>query len=135
MPRKTRQKNRQLKVDMKTAKVLRTVKSEEAFHFYEAVGQPTGERATSLLDFLEKIKTVKLESLEFHLQRKDFQNWLRKTIGDSELARKVERMRKPNDDNMRTRIHSTIEEHLKELRKGAHITLSVNEKFVAASTP
>jgi len=119
---------------MKTAKVLRTVKSEEAFQFYEAVGRPTGERATSLLDFLEKIKTVKLESLEFHLQRKDFQNWLRKTIGDSELARKVERMRKPNDDSMRTRIHSTIEEHLKELRKGAHITLSVNEKFVAAST-
>ena len=97
MPPKTRkkrktQKSRDLEVNAEAIRILRILRDEEAFYFYEAIGKPTGENARSLSDFLEKIKSVKLESLLFHLQRKDFQTWIKKILGDSKLARKMDRI-------------------------------------------
>lgn len=126
------QKSRGLEVNTEAIKILRMVKDEEAFYFYEDTGKPTGESAKSLSDFLEKIKTVKLESLQFHLQRKDFQNWIKKTLGDSKLARKIERISPSNDEALRTKIQSNIESRLKELKE-ASIPLLVNENLTAAS--
>ena len=126
------QKSRRLEVNTEAIKILRMVKDEEAFYFYEDTGKPTGESAKSLSDFLEKIKTVKLESLQFHLQRKDFQNWIKKTLGDSNLARKIERISPSNDEALRTKIQSNIESRLKELKE-ASIPLLVNENLTATS--
>jgi len=126
------QKSRRLEVNTEAIKILRMVKDEEAFYFYEDTGKPTGESAKSLSDFLEKIKTIKLESLQFHLQRKDFQNWIEKTLGDSNLARKIERISPSNDEALRTKIQSNIESRLKELKE-ASIPLLVNENLTAAS--
>jgi len=114
--KKTRQKRRGLEVNTKAIKILRTLTKEEAFHFYEAVGKPTGENARSLSDFLEKANSVKLESLLFHLQRKDFQNWTKKTLDDSKLARRIGRIRPSHDDDLRTKMCTTIENRIKELR-------------------
>jgi hypothetical protein len=126
------QKSRRLEVNTEAIKILRMVQDEEAFYFYEDTGKPTGESAKSLSDFLEKIKTVKLESLQFHLQRKDFQTWIEKTLGDSNLARKIERISPSNDEALRTKIQSNIESRLKELKE-ASIPLLVNENLTAAS--
>ena len=53
------QKSRGLEVNTEATRILRAVGDEEAFYFYEAIGKPTGERARSLCEFLEKIKSVK----------------------------------------------------------------------------
>lgn len=115
--RKTRQKSRGLEVDTEAIKILRTIKDGEVFHFYDAVGKPTGEIARGLSHFLEKMKTVKSESLVFHLQRKDFQKWIKKTLGDSKLARRIGRIPPSHDDELRIKIHATIENRIKELRE------------------
>ena len=128
--RKT-QKDRGLKVNTEVVRILRTVKDEEAFYFYEDIGKPTGENAKSLPDFLEKIKSVKPESLHFHLQRKDFQNWIEKTLNDSELARRIEKILPSHDEDIRTRIHATIENRIKELRDTS-ATLLVNPDLAVA---
>jgi quinol monooxygenase YgiN len=130
--RKT-QKSRGLEVNAEATKILRTVRDEEAFYFYEAIGKPTGENARSLSDFLEKMKSVKLESLLFHLQRKDFQTWIEKTLGDSKLARKMDRIPPSHDDDLRTKIHATVENRIKELR-GTSLTLLVNEDLAVVSS-
>jgi hypothetical protein len=126
------QKSPSLEVNTEAIRILRTVSDEEAFYFYEAVGKPTSESARSLSEFLEKTKTVKLESLLFHLQRKDFENWIKKTLGDSKLARKIEKISPSNDEALRTKIQSNIESRLKELKQ-ASIPLLVNENLTAAS--
>ena len=133
MARKTRRNRRLIKCDEDAVKLLRIVGEEEAFNFYAAVGQPTGERAVSLPDFLEKTKTVELESLVFHLQRKDFQNWLKKTIGDSDLARKIGRIRVSCDDRVRMKISAAVESRLRGLREEPPVSVLVNEKPVVAS--
>jgi hypothetical protein len=127
------QKSRELEVSKEAMKILRTVRDGEAFYFYENIGKPTGESAKSLSDFLERIKSVKLESLLFHLQRKDFQNWIIKTLGDSKLSKEIGKIPPSNSENIRTKMHLAVERRIKELNKGS-ITLLVNENLAVASS-
>ncbi len=133
MKRKARQNRRPIQCEENALKLLRTVGDGEAFHFYAALGQPTGEKAANLREFLEKTKTVKLESLLFHLQRKDIQTWLQKTIGDLELARKIGRIRVSHDDRVRMKIGAVIESRLKELREENSEFMSVGESPIVSS--
>ncbi len=126
-------KSKSSEIIVEAERILRTVRENEAFYFYEAIGKPTGENARNLFDFLEKIKSTKLESLIFHHQRKDFKNWIEKTLGDSDLARKIERIAPSRDDKFRTRIQTAVENRLKELR-GATVTVWVNEDLAIASS-
>jgi hypothetical protein len=114
--KRTKEEKRQdPKVDMGAVKTLRTVGDQEAFYFYEAIGKPTGETARNLLDFLDKVKSVKSESLLFHLQRRDFENWIGKTLGDSKLAEKLEGIPCSSSDDVRTSLCKTVENRIKEL--------------------
>jgi hypothetical protein len=57
----------------------------EPFHFSLGIDQFTEYVATSLDEFLDALKSVPAQSLEFHLYRGDFENWL-KIKGSEELA-------------------------------------------------
>ena len=103
-------------VDIEAGKILRTVPDQEAFYFYEAVGKPTGKVARNLPDFLDKVKSAKMESLLFHLQRNDFQNWVGGVLGDSKLAEKLKRISSSDSNNVRMSICKTVEKRIKELR-------------------
>ncbi|MEM2108621.1 MAG: DUF5752 family protein [Candidatus Bathyarchaeia archaeon] len=67
-------------------KAVAPLSKELAFHFYTAIGQPTGFLAESLKDFYEIVKRVAVESLEFHLYREDFENWIKTVFKDTALA-------------------------------------------------
>jgi hypothetical protein len=69
--------------------ILRTVPYEKGFHFYTSSGNYTGETATSLHDFEMKIQVVPTASVNFHIQRGDFQKWVEDTLGDTELAKRI----------------------------------------------
>jgi DNA-binding Lrp family transcriptional regulator len=70
-------------------KAIRPVPKDKAFHFYTSFGQPTGFSAESLKDFYEIVKRVAAESLDFHLYRGDFENWIKNALRDSVLADKL----------------------------------------------
>ena len=74
------------------SKILRSVPESEGFHFYLAIGEPTGETAVSLADFVEKLPAVDVKSVNFHYPRKDFEKWIRDGIGDAELALRLGRI-------------------------------------------
>lgn len=138
LPRKAKKKSRAVKskrvdleVERDAVRILRTVKGEESFYFFEGFGKPIGESAKSLSEFLERIGSVKQESLLFHLQRKDFQNWIKKTLGDHKLARRIGRISPLQSADLRTQIMTVIENHIAELR-GEPATLIVNEQWVTA---
>jgi len=67
-------------------KAITPVPKDTAFHFYTGIGQPTGFSAESLKDFYEIVKRVAVESLEFHLYRGDFENWIKTAFKDAELT-------------------------------------------------
>jgi DNA-binding Lrp family transcriptional regulator len=63
-----------------------SVSAELGFNFYGGLDKSLGFSAQSLADFYRVIKTVFSDSLEFHLSRGDFENWLRDVCKDVELA-------------------------------------------------
>lgn len=63
------------------------------FHFYFGVDQPSDFTSQSLEEFYRIIKQVSVDSLEFHLYRGDFENWLRDVCKDLELAKDIGNLR------------------------------------------
>lgn len=121
-------KKQDVLVSEQAVKILRNVNDSEAFHFYENVGKPTGESAKSLSDFLKVVDTIKLESLRFHAERKDFQAWFKETLKDKELAQKIDNIASTDDEQLRARIHGVVEQRLQEL-KDAFVSFEVREEL------
>ncbi len=67
-------------------KMFTQVPSEMGFNFYVEVDKPLGFSANSLVEFYRFTKQVTTDSLEFHLHRGDFENWIREVMKDPELA-------------------------------------------------
>jgi alpha-amylase len=100
-----------------SAKFLSTVPYERGFHFFTAVGNYTGITATSLDDFASKLQTIPVESVKFHFKRKDFQEWIRDTIKDEELAERISKIQEGESaEDLRKRILRIVETHTTELR-------------------
>lgn len=107
------------------SKILGTVTYDRAFYFYDGIGKPNGEFAVSLSDFCNKINVVSLESLAFHLKRRDFQNWISKVVGDIELAKRMGKMR-VKDNALRSTLHAFVSNRIKELQDSWPILLAVH---------
>jgi predicted transcriptional regulator len=67
-------------------KMFAQIPSEMSFNFYVDVGKPLGFNAQSLKEFYRFISQVTIDSLEFHLYRGDFENWLTEVCKDVALA-------------------------------------------------
>jgi hypothetical protein len=106
------------KLKIAASSPLRTVPLENAFYFYKAIGAPTGSAARNLSDFVNVLKEIDLMSIQFHLGRGDFENWI-KTLGDQKLARQVSALKKTNlqGENLRLRLLDNVKSRLDELKK------------------
>ena len=100
------------------AQILNPVPHERAFHFYTRIGHFTGTSANSLQDFCDKIQKVSTQTIEFHMPRKDFENWLH-NLGDDELAKKLATIREQNlsGEQLRQKIYETAKNRCEELKK------------------
>jgi len=93
-----------------SVKSLRTVPFEKGFHFYASVGNYTGITATSLSEFALKLQIVPTESITFHFNRKDFQNWIKYTLKDAALAERISNAkREQSAEDLRKEILTIIE--------------------------
>lgn len=83
------------------------------FNFFTEIGQPTGFSAASPRDFYEIAKKVDASSLEFHLHRGDFKNWVQAVLKDEILANELENVKQSEvkGEDLRERIASAIESH------------------------
>jgi len=113
--KKLKEKTQEVKVDSNAIKTLRTLGNEEAFYFYEAVDKPTGQSAKNLHEFLEKMESIKPESLLFHHGRNDFKNWIANTLEDQKLAKKIEIIHVKNENQLRIKICAAIKARLQEI--------------------
>jgi hypothetical protein len=105
-------KKRQIRV-----KILDNVPREKAFYFFTSMGNYTGENASSLKEFREKIRSVDIKSLEFHLYRGDFERWIADVLEDKNLATEINRVKTLNYSGcaLRTVLESIIDKHYEKL--------------------
>jgi len=94
-------------VDKETARaILADTPHDKAFHFYVDIGKPLNFYAHSLQDFCDKILKVNVDSIEFHLNRGDFEPWFA-GLGDAELAKKIALLKekKMAGEELRKKLH------------------------------
>ncbi len=105
------------KVDENLAKrILSKTPPEKAFHFYTEIGQPLGVSSDNLIDFCDKIKSVDVRSVEFHMARGDFELWVH-FLGDAELAKRIRLIREMSltGESLRDRIYKILKSKSDEL--------------------
>jgi hypothetical protein len=105
---------------MFTQKILRKVLREKAFYFFSSIGNYIGESASSLEEFVGKIREVNPKSLEFHLYRGDFEKWVDEVLGDVRLAEKIKELRNQKliGENLQDQLYQTILKRYNELKTG-----------------
>jgi hypothetical protein len=109
---------KRLEWNVEIVEILRTVPYEKGFHFYSALGNFSGETATSVDDFEKKLQIVSADSVNFHLQRGDFQKWIEDTLGDRELAKRVSLVKLTLPvENLRKELLAIVQTRITELRR------------------
>ncbi|MDH5634858.1 MAG: DUF5752 family protein [Candidatus Bathyarchaeota archaeon] len=100
------------------AKILNHQPTDKAFHFYTGVHQYTHIIAHSLAEFSDKLQKVDVKSVEFHIPRKDFENWVH-ALGDVELERRFGLIRNMHlrGEDLRTRVYEAVKHRLEELKR------------------
>ena len=102
----------------KAEAILSYLPHDKAFNFYVTVGKPLNLHAHSLRDFANKLDKADAASVEFHLQRGDFEAWF-KGIGDEELAKKTALLKKKNvaGEDLRIQLRGIVEQRYLDLAK------------------
>ena len=70
---------------------------DKAFYFYTDIDEPLNVNAYNLQTFNKQLKRIKVNSVDFHMKRGDFEAWF-EGIGDPELAKKLALLKKRNID-------------------------------------
>jgi hypothetical protein len=98
--------------------LLRTVSIPESFLFFIDTDHYSGKVATSLTNFQKEFENVPIESIKFHFKRNDFQKWIRDTIGDIELASRIDNIKRDIQGNeLRKTIQNIVNERVDELKR------------------
>jgi hypothetical protein len=102
----------------KAASILAYASHDKAFNFYVTVGKPLSLHAHNLRDFPNKLDRADVESVEFHMQRGDFEAWF-KGLGDEELAKKTILLKKRNvvGEDLRAQLRGIVAQRYFELAK------------------
>ncbi|HEX7482410.1 MAG TPA: DUF5752 family protein [Candidatus Bathyarchaeia archaeon] len=102
----------------KAAAIIAYAPHDKAFNFYVTVGKPLSLHAHNLRDFTHKLDKADVASVEFHMQRGDFEAWF-KGLGDEELAKKTALMKKKNfvGEDLRKQLQNVVELRYIELAK------------------
>jgi hypothetical protein len=106
---------------MSSKRILRTVPDENAFYFYKMLHYYLDVKAKNLAEFFEKLKTIDIDSIKFHVSRGDFREWFRTTLGDDDLASQVsilgEKVAHSSDEELRTRVANMVQSRLNALNQ------------------
>ena len=98
-------------------KILSSVAYDQGFHFFYTSSIYAGETATSLLTFALDLESVDILSIRYHIDRGDFQKWIRDIIGDEELARRIDKLdTQTSDENLRRQLIEILQRRLSELK-------------------
>jgi alpha-amylase len=98
-------------------RTLQSFPDERGFTFFYEFARPAHLTVHSLGEFYSALKTVDVESIEFHTERGDFERWIRYVIGDRKLADQLKDVykQKQSRESLRKRTLSIVERRIQEL--------------------
>jgi alpha-amylase len=98
---------------------LRRLPLNKGFSFSYEFARPTGQTVYSLHEFATALKTVNKKSIQFHLERGDFAQWLNQVVGEKVLAKEIASLSKQElkGEALRKRILKIVKNRISELEK------------------
>jgi len=107
----------------KAITILAYTPHDKAFNFYTTLDKPLHIHAHNLRDFTTKLEKIDSTSLEFHLNRGDFETWF-KDLGDEELTKKTILLKQKNStgEELRKQLQTITKQRYIELAKLADIS-------------
>lgn len=103
--------------DLKIVKILSNVPYNRGFYFYTDLSRNTGETATNLFTFVQKLETINADSIKFHFLRNDYQNWIKTTVGDDVLSERINLInRKLPVEDLRKELVKTVQTRIAQLK-------------------
>jgi len=103
--------------ESKILKILSNVPHDKEFRFFTDLDRSTGETATSLVTFAQRLEGISADSVKFHFQRNDFQNWIQTSVGDGVLAERINHIsdQLPVED-LRNELVKAVQKRVSQLR-------------------
>ncbi len=88
------------------------VPRDKSFYFDTGLGQYSGILASSIEEFLASLKIVPLESLEYHIGRRDLEKWTKDVLGSVMLADNIRTLRRSQlkGEDLRIRLVEVVQE-------------------------
>lgn len=100
---------------------LYVIAANEPFLFYTSSKEQnfTGIKVWSLKGFIDALRKVNIKSIEFHSKKRDFEQWVRLSLYDEELATKFKDIRasEVQGEKLRIDLYETANRRFTELRK------------------
>ena len=82
----------------------------------------------------EELRVIEPQSVRFHFQRKDFQNWVKDVLGDGELAKRIDTIKMElTDQDLRNELLKTVLTRLTELQTLSFTVSKQNHSEINAS--
>jgi alpha-amylase len=102
-------------------RVLRQLPIEKSFTFFYEFARPSQWTVHSLNEFYSALKTVDPKSIRFHVERGDFERWVRQVAGDDKLASKIASLsdKKLIGEKLRKRMLSVVGRRIEKLQETA----------------
>lgn len=87
------------------------------FHFHDGRGHYLDRAAANLWEFRQALGELPIETIQYHLQRGDFERWLENVLHDEELARRVRKVGSRNlqKDRLRQALLEVVIDRYEEL--------------------
>ena len=91
---------------------IMAVPRDKSFYFDTGLGQYSGILASSIQEFLDALRVVPLEALEYHIGRRDFEKWTKDVLGTVLLADNIRTVRRSQlkGESLRARLVQVVEE-------------------------
>jgi alpha-amylase len=109
------------KPELAAKRLLRRLPAGMGFTFSYDFVRSSGLSVHSLTEFCSALKTIDVTSIEYHIERGDFERWLSQVVGDEKLADEISKIngskRKLKGEALRKRLLVATEKRLKQLNK------------------
>ncbi len=109
------------KPELAAKRLLRRLPAGMGFTFSYEFARSSGLTVHSLNEFCSALKTIEVSSIQYHIERGDFERWLSQVVGDDKLADQIATVnsskRKLKGEALRKKVLAITERRLKQLKK------------------
>jgi alpha-amylase len=109
------------KPELKAKWILRRLPTDHGFTFFHAFARPTTVTAHDLVEFAAALSKAPVRSVQYHVERGDFERWISQVLGDNTLAEQLASLAREGipGERLRKRLIGLVKTRVKQLQASA----------------